>query len=223
MEKLREQIGKGGDQYLPVFLSEMEMREIGKQVDEFRGKIFKKNISRGFAHSHVSANYSSASAAMGKRSLSPPRAKRMRSNIIRNSLGSRGWSIARRPRMTWRIRNRRPTFSSLRCDARPFGAGAGDRDRDTPYDIEAAKKIDLRRSRFSAVVSRRTICATPGLSRFFAIPLTCWLIITSRRSPDELFCWRKNKREVRVRQRNRIATNELILRSKVLTNLRTVL
>lgn len=43
VEKLREQIGKGGDQYLPVFLSEKEMREIGKQVEEFRGKIFKKN------------------------------------------------------------------------------------------------------------------------------------------------------------------------------------
>jgi HAD superfamily hydrolase (TIGR01509 family) len=42
VEKLREQIGKGGDQYLPVFLSEKEMREIGKQVDEFRGEIFKK-------------------------------------------------------------------------------------------------------------------------------------------------------------------------------------
>jgi beta-phosphoglucomutase-like phosphatase (HAD superfamily) len=40
--KLREQIGKGGDQYLPVFLSEKEMREIGKQMDDFRGKIFKK-------------------------------------------------------------------------------------------------------------------------------------------------------------------------------------
>lgn len=42
VEKLREQIGKGSDQYLPVFLSEKEMREIGQQVDEFRGKIFKK-------------------------------------------------------------------------------------------------------------------------------------------------------------------------------------
>ena len=41
-EKLREQIGKGDDQYLPVFLSEKEMREIGKQMDEFRGKTFKK-------------------------------------------------------------------------------------------------------------------------------------------------------------------------------------
>jgi HAD superfamily hydrolase (TIGR01549 family) len=47
MGKLREQIGKGGDQYLPEFLSENEMREIGKQVDEFRGEIFKeKYLSR---------------------------------------------------------------------------------------------------------------------------------------------------------------------------------
>jgi HAD superfamily hydrolase (TIGR01549 family) len=42
VEKLREQVGKGGDQYLPIFLSEKEMREIGNQVDEFRGEIFKK-------------------------------------------------------------------------------------------------------------------------------------------------------------------------------------
>jgi HAD superfamily hydrolase (TIGR01549 family) len=42
LERLREQVGKGGDQYLPVFLNEKEMREIGKPVDEFRGKIFKK-------------------------------------------------------------------------------------------------------------------------------------------------------------------------------------
>lgn len=43
VEKLREQIGKGSDQYLPVFLSEKEMREIGKQVDEFRGKINRRS------------------------------------------------------------------------------------------------------------------------------------------------------------------------------------
>jgi HAD superfamily hydrolase (TIGR01549 family) len=40
--KLRQEIGKGGDQYLPVFLSEKEMREIGKEMDEFRGQLFKK-------------------------------------------------------------------------------------------------------------------------------------------------------------------------------------
>jgi HAD superfamily hydrolase (TIGR01549 family) len=42
LERLREQIGKGGDQYLPVFLDEREMREFGKEADEYRGEIFKK-------------------------------------------------------------------------------------------------------------------------------------------------------------------------------------
>jgi HAD superfamily hydrolase (TIGR01549 family) len=42
VEELRAQVGKGGDQYLPVFLSELEMQQIGKQVDEFRGRIFQK-------------------------------------------------------------------------------------------------------------------------------------------------------------------------------------
>ena len=42
MTKLREQIGKGSDQYLPVFLNEEEMCEIGKPMDEFRGQIFKR-------------------------------------------------------------------------------------------------------------------------------------------------------------------------------------
>jgi HAD superfamily hydrolase (TIGR01549 family) len=42
LERLREQIGKGGDQYLPVFLDEREMREFGKEADQYRGEVFKK-------------------------------------------------------------------------------------------------------------------------------------------------------------------------------------
>src|SRR6187431_2654952 len=42
IERLREQIGKGGDQYLPEFLTKLEMREFGEQADEYRGQIFKK-------------------------------------------------------------------------------------------------------------------------------------------------------------------------------------
>jgi len=42
IERLRKQIGKGGDQYLPEFLTEIEMREFGPQADEYRGKLFKK-------------------------------------------------------------------------------------------------------------------------------------------------------------------------------------
>ncbi|HMJ05474.1 MAG TPA: HAD family hydrolase [Chthoniobacterales bacterium] len=40
--ELRQQIGKGGDQYLPVFLTERELREIGPEVEKFRGTLFKE-------------------------------------------------------------------------------------------------------------------------------------------------------------------------------------
>ena len=42
IERLREQIGKGGDQYLPVFLNEIEMRKFGEDADKLHGEIFKK-------------------------------------------------------------------------------------------------------------------------------------------------------------------------------------
>ena len=42
IERLREQIGKGGDQYLPVFLNEFEMRKFGKEADKYHGAIFTK-------------------------------------------------------------------------------------------------------------------------------------------------------------------------------------
>src|SRR5204863_7483758 len=42
IERLWEQIGKGGDQYLPVFLNELEMRKFGDEADKFHGEIFKK-------------------------------------------------------------------------------------------------------------------------------------------------------------------------------------
>jgi HAD superfamily hydrolase (TIGR01549 family) len=42
LERLREQVGKGGDQYLPVFLDEREMRDFGEKADKFHGDVFKK-------------------------------------------------------------------------------------------------------------------------------------------------------------------------------------
>lgn len=40
--ELRRQVGKGGDFFLPVFLKQKEIKEFGKQVEELRGEIFKK-------------------------------------------------------------------------------------------------------------------------------------------------------------------------------------
>lgn len=43
LEQLREQIGKGSDQYLPEFLSAEEIKEFGKKLDEYRSELFTKN------------------------------------------------------------------------------------------------------------------------------------------------------------------------------------
>ena len=42
--ELRKQIGKGSDQYLPEFLSPDELKKIGKQIDEYRSKLFKEKF-----------------------------------------------------------------------------------------------------------------------------------------------------------------------------------
>lgn len=41
-EDIRSQIGKGGDQLLPVFLTPDELKEKGKKLEKFRGDLFKK-------------------------------------------------------------------------------------------------------------------------------------------------------------------------------------
>lgn len=44
--RLREQIGKGGDNYLPEFLNSAELRTIGPEIEKFRGDLFKEKYLR---------------------------------------------------------------------------------------------------------------------------------------------------------------------------------
>lgn len=41
-ERVRSQIGKGGDQLMPVFLSEAELDEFGEELEKYRGELFKR-------------------------------------------------------------------------------------------------------------------------------------------------------------------------------------
>jgi HAD superfamily hydrolase (TIGR01509 family) len=41
-ERVRSQIGKGGDQLMPVFLSEDELAEFGEELEKYRGELFKR-------------------------------------------------------------------------------------------------------------------------------------------------------------------------------------
>ena len=40
--RVRYQIGKGGDQLMPVFLSEEELERFGEELEEYRGELFKR-------------------------------------------------------------------------------------------------------------------------------------------------------------------------------------
>ena len=41
-DKIRGQIGKGGDQLMPVFLSKDELNEFGEELDKYRAQLFKR-------------------------------------------------------------------------------------------------------------------------------------------------------------------------------------
>jgi HAD superfamily hydrolase (TIGR01509 family) len=40
-QKIRDQIGKGGDQLMPVFFSEKELEDFGEEMEKYRGELFK--------------------------------------------------------------------------------------------------------------------------------------------------------------------------------------
>lgn len=42
LDRIRGQIGKGGDQLMPVFLSQAEIERRGKEIEKFRGDLFKE-------------------------------------------------------------------------------------------------------------------------------------------------------------------------------------
>ena len=124
----------------------MEMREFGEEADEYRGEIFKKKYLpqvrpfpkvRELFERVRSDGKKIALASSGKEDEVEPLRKAGRDRRI--------WSIRDDDcRSGRRIRNRSRMFSSRRCgrsahlppeEAIAIG--------DTPYDVEAAKKIDL--------------------------------------------------------------------------------
>ena len=42
--EIRAQIGKGGDQLMPVFLSQDELKSKGKEIEQYRGDLFKREF-----------------------------------------------------------------------------------------------------------------------------------------------------------------------------------
>jgi hypothetical protein len=93
-EKLRAQIGKGSDQYLPEFLTPDEIKRFGKALDDFRSELFKNE-------------YLPKVRPFPK--VRPPPVKRLTRNITSTFLRSEISSKVTLPATMPRVPNRRLT------------------------------------------------------------------------------------------------------------------
>ena len=145
LKELRRQIGKGGDQYLPEFLTEREMREFGKQADEFRGEIFKKKyLARVRPFPRVrelferlrSERKKIALASSGKADEVAHYRKLLEVDDLVDSQTTMDEVAHSKPKADVFIAALRTLGNLPAEEAIAIG--------DTPYDVEAAKKINLR-------------------------------------------------------------------------------
>lgn len=144
IERLREQIGKGGDQYLPVFLTEIEMREFGKAADEYRGDIFKKKYLpqvrpfpkvRELFERVRSDGKKIALASSGKEDEVRHYEKLAGIEGLVDAMTTADQVVHSKPKPDVFIAALRTLGHLLPEEAIAIG--------DTPYDVEAAKKIEL--------------------------------------------------------------------------------
>ncbi|HMG05802.1 MAG TPA: HAD family phosphatase [Chthoniobacterales bacterium] len=144
LERLREQVGKGGDQYLPVFLSEEEMRKIGKEVDEFRGRIFKKKyLSRVRPFPRVRELFERVHGD-GKKIALASSGKADEVEHYRRLAGVDGLVDCQTTADD--VAHSKPKADVFIASLRLLGHLLPDQAvaiGDTPYDVAAAKKIDL--------------------------------------------------------------------------------
>jgi HAD superfamily hydrolase (TIGR01549 family) len=144
VERLREQIGKGGDQYLPVFLTETEMQEIGKEVEEFRGDLFKKKYLPSIRPFPRVRELLERVRGDGKRIALASSGKADEVDHYQKLLGIEGLVDCQTTADD--VAQSKPKADVFISTLRLLGHLAPDEAvaiGDTPYDIQAAKKIDL--------------------------------------------------------------------------------
>ena len=143
-EKIRSQIGKGGDQLMPVILSREEVEAQGSDIERFRAGILK---ARYFPTIHgfprVRELFEKLIAANVDIVLASS-AKKDELGFYKKIAGIDDLVRKKPLRTMWTSRSRirtssRPRLPSCLESRRPTSASVGD----TPYDAEAAGKIGL--------------------------------------------------------------------------------
>lgn len=144
LERLREQIGKGGDQYLPEFLNERELREFGEEADKLRGEIFKEKYLPHVKPFPKVRELFEKVRADGKKIALASSGKDAEVRHYEELLGIGGMVDGRTT--ADQVAQSKPKADVFLAALNMLGVGPHEAVAvgDTPYDIEAAKKIELR-------------------------------------------------------------------------------
>ncbi len=144
-ERVRHQIGKGGDQLMPVFFSKTELERFGEEMEKFRGEMFKREyLPQVRAFPQVRELFERIKAD-GKRIALASSAKKDELKVYKELA-----------RITDLVEEETSADDAEKSKPHPdifeaALAALGDLDAneaivigDTPYDAEAAGKINLR-------------------------------------------------------------------------------
>ena len=144
-EKIRSQIGKGGDQLMPVFLSKKEVERRGKEIEKYRSDHFKRKYfpqARAFPmvrelFQHIRARGQTIALASSCKSYELDDYKKLAhiEDLVDAATTSDDADKSKpHPDIFHAVMKRLPVISP--SDAMAVG--------DTPYDAEAAGKAGLR-------------------------------------------------------------------------------
>ncbi|HZH90756.1 MAG TPA: HAD family hydrolase [Pyrinomonadaceae bacterium] len=144
-EKVRHQIGKGGDQLMPVFFSTEELERFGEEMEKFRGDIYKREyISRVRAFPQVRELFERIRRD-GKRIALASSAKRDELKVYKEL--ARIADLIEEETSADDAEKSKPHPDIFEAALAALGDVRADEAiviGDTPYDAEAAGKINLR-------------------------------------------------------------------------------
>jgi HAD superfamily hydrolase (TIGR01509 family) len=142
---IRGQIGKGGDQLLPVFLSEDEIAQLGEEIEAYRGELYKRDyISKARPFPQVRELFERLRAC-GQRVVLASSGKGEEVEHYQELLGIGGLVDAATTSDDAESSKPHPDiFEAALAKVAPLGPTDAVVVGDTPYDAEAARKAGIR-------------------------------------------------------------------------------
>ena len=142
--QVREQIGKGADQLLPVFFSEEQLERFGKELEEFRQSLFKRSYMPKVKAFPRVRDLFLRIRSEGQRILLASSAKDEELETYQRLINAEDLVEAQSSASDVSRSKPHPDIFAAALKAGNISADRAMAVGDTPYDAEAAGKIGLR-------------------------------------------------------------------------------